>query len=164
MAVFELVLVVSALFCALVAGFVFAFSSVVMPGIQSFGDRDFLRAFKAIDGVIQRSQKSFLVVWLGSIVLLAISLLLGFWHLSGIDLFLLILAAAIYLLGVQMPTVRINVPLNNMLQETDLDSLDNSQINETRIRFEASWVKWNHIRTVLATISSALLILLLMKL
>jgi uncharacterized membrane protein len=164
MAVFELVLVVSALFCALVAGFVFAFSSVVMPGIQSFGDRDFLRAFKAIDGVIQRSQTSFLVVWIGSIVLLATSLLLGFWYVSGMDLFLLILSAAIYFLGVQIPTVRINVPLNNMLQELDLDSLDESQIEQTRTRFEIRWIKWNHIRTVLATISSALLILLLLKL
>lgn len=164
MAVFELVLIASALFCALVAGFVFAFSSVVMPGIQSLGDREFLRAFKAIDGVIQRKQKSFLVVWVGSIVLMAISLVLSFWHLSGIDLFLLIIAAAIYFLGVQVPTVKINVPLNNMLQELDLDSLDAFQIEEARTRFAISWVKWNHIRTVLATISSALLIFLLMKL
>jgi uncharacterized membrane protein len=68
---FEISLVLSALLCALVTGFVFAFASVVMPGIQTLDDRDFLRAFKAMDLVIQRNQPLFMLVWVGSVLALA---------------------------------------------------------------------------------------------
>jgi uncharacterized membrane protein len=37
----------------LVAGFLFAFAAVIMPGIRSLGDRAFIRAFQVIDRVIQ---------------------------------------------------------------------------------------------------------------
>ena len=50
----------------LVAGFVFAFAVVVMPGLGTLPDRDFLRAFKRVDGVIQDNQPLFILVWVGS--------------------------------------------------------------------------------------------------
>ena len=43
------IIVLSTLLCSLVAGFVFAFAIVAMPGIKSLSDHDFLQAFKAID-------------------------------------------------------------------------------------------------------------------
>jgi hypothetical protein len=45
----HLALGLSTLLCSLVAGFVFAFAVVVMPGIQTLSDRDYLRAFKVMD-------------------------------------------------------------------------------------------------------------------
>ena len=51
-----------------VAGVVFAFAVVVMPGIRTLPDADFLRAFQVIDRVIQDNQPLFLLVWVGSIV------------------------------------------------------------------------------------------------
>ena len=107
MGMFEISLAVSTLLCALVAGLLFAFASVVMPGIQGLNDRDFLRAFKAMDGVIQRNQPLFLMVWIGSVVVLLISFVLSFWYLEGIEHLLLIVAAAAYLLGVQLPTATV---------------------------------------------------------
>jgi len=68
MGVFETTLIVATLLCSLVAGFVLAFAVVVMPGLQHFNDRDFLRAFKFIDGVIQNDQPLFMLVWIGSII------------------------------------------------------------------------------------------------
>jgi uncharacterized membrane protein len=50
----QIVLALAALLCSLVSGFLFAFAVVIMPGIRNLGDREFLRAFQAIDGVIQR--------------------------------------------------------------------------------------------------------------
>jgi len=164
MALFEIALVLSAPLCALVAGFVFAFASVVMPGIQGLNDREFLRTFKAMDLVIQRNQPSFIMVWLGSVVTLMATVLLSFWHLSGTDHLLLILAAAIHLLGVQLPTATINVPLNNRLQQLEIDSLTDSEINEARVRFEGRWIKWNRIRTILAILASSMLIALGLRL
>ena len=160
----EAAIVLSALLCSLVAGFVFAFANVVMPGIQRLNDRDFLRAFKVMDGVIQNNQPIFLLVWLGSVVALVLSSLLSFWWLDGVDRLLAMLAAAVYLLGVQLPTATINIPLNNRLQEQDLDAATDLVIHQVRNDFEHRWVRWNMIRTAFATLTSALLIVLLLRL
>ncbi len=164
MGIFEVVLVLSAVLCALVAGFVFAFASVVMPGIRTLDDRDFLRAFQVMDGVIQDNQPIFMLVWPGSVIVTMVAVFMGFSELAGIDLVLMILAAAIYLLGVQWPTATINVPLNNRLQGLDLDSATADAVSEARGQFEFRWVRWNLIRTVLATMTLALLVVLLLRL
>lgn len=164
MDLFEISLAVSMLLCALVAGFVFAFASVVMPGIQSLNNRDFVRAFRAMDGVIQRNQPLFLLVWVGSVVALLISLVLGFGYLRGIEHLMLIAAAAVYLLGVQLPTATINIPLNNWLQELNPDSASDTELQAARNRFERRWVRWNRIRSVFAALASTLLIVLLLRL
>ena len=52
----EIALGLASFFCSLVAGFLFAFAVVVMPGIRHLGDREFLLAFQEMDGVIQRGQ------------------------------------------------------------------------------------------------------------
>ena len=121
MSLFEVAVALSALLCSLVAGFVFAFATVAMPGIHRLNDRDFLRAFKAMDGVIQNNQPVFMLVWVGSVVALMVSALLSFWALDGLDRLLAILAAAVYMLGVQLPTATINIPLNNRLQRQDVE-------------------------------------------
>jgi uncharacterized membrane protein len=164
MNLFQTALALSTLLCSLVAGFVFAFATVVMPGIGRLNDRDFLQAFKAMDGVIQDYQPIFMLVWLGSVVSLVGSALLGLWWLDGIDCLLLILASAVYLLGVQLPTATINVPLNNRLQKLDLETLPKPELSKTRRLFDSRWVRWNTIRTVLAAFTSALLIILLLRL
>lgn len=157
-------IVVSTLLCSLVAGFVFAFASVAMPGIKSLNDHDFLQAFKAMDRVIQNSQPIFMLVWVGSVVASVISVLLSFWWLDGIDRLLIIFASAIYLLGVQLPTATINIPLNNQLQAQNLDTLTEPLLHETRNSFEPRWIRWNLIRTFFAILTSALLIILLLRL
>lgn len=164
MGVFETALSLSTLLCALVAGFVFAFAFVVMPGIQGFGDREYLRTFKAMDLVIQRNQPVFVLVWLGSVLMLLATVLLGSWQLEGMDRLLLIIAGVTYLVGVQVPTAAINVPLNNSLQKLELDALGDSAIHEARVRFEHRWTRWNLVRTILAVSTTALLIFLLLRL
>ena len=54
MAAFVLVLVATTLLCALVAGFLFTYAVVVMPGFKVLEDRAYIRAFQVTDGVIQR--------------------------------------------------------------------------------------------------------------
>lgn len=164
MQVFELTLIVAALLCSLVAGFVFAFAIVVMPGIRQLKDRDFLRAFKNIDGVIQNSQAVFMLVWVGSVLSLLIATVLGLWHLQGTDRFLLLIATAAYLVGVQAPTLTINVPLNNQLQVVDLEAAEDTEIRTARRAFEPRWTRWNTIRTAVATLVSLVLLVLLLRL
>jgi uncharacterized membrane protein len=156
-------LVLSTLLCALVAGFVFAFASVAMPGIRSLSDHDFLQAFKAMDRVIQNNQPLFMLVWAGSVVALVASAVLGISRLDGADRLLIVSATAIYLLGVQLPTATINIPLNNRLQADDLGTLTESELHDLRSDFEPRWTRWNSIRTVFAVLSSTLLIILLLR-
>ncbi len=164
MGIFQATLILATLLCSLVAGFLFAFSVVVMPGIRRLTDREFIRAFQKMDRVIQNNQPLFMLVWIGSVVALIISAVLGIGQLGGIERSLLIFAALAYLLGVQLPTVTINVPLNNKLQTLNADALDATAQNKAREDFEPRWNRWNSIRAALSSLVSALLIILLFKL
>ena len=164
MGIFQITLIVAAFLCTLVAGFVFAFAVVVMPGIGTLGDGEFLRAFQVMDRVIQNNQPVFLLVWMGSVIALLASAALGFGQLDGTGRLLIIVAVLVYLLGVQLPTVTINVPLNNTVQTLEIDAMDETAQAAARQDFEMRWNTWNSIRTVLASLVSVLLIILLLRL
>lgn len=161
---FQIVLILATLLCSLVAGFLFAFASVVMPGIKRLNDREFIRAFQVIDGVIQNNQPIFVAVWVGSIVALVAAAGLGIGQLDGAKRLLLILAPLIYVLGVQLSTFTINVPLNNTLQALNVDAMNETALKAARQHFEPRWNQWNLIRTPFASLASALLIVLLFQL
>ena len=146
------------------SGLVFVFAVVVMPGIGSLNDREFIRAFQVIDGVIQNNQPAFVFVWIGSAVALVTSAVLGIGQLDGVGRLLIIFAALAYLLGVQLPTFTINVPLNNKLQTLDVDAMNETTQKAARKDFEPRWNLWNSIRTAFASLASALLIILLFRL
>ena len=111
--IFTNMLILAAFLCTLATGFILLFAIVVMPGIGTLSDRDFLRAFQVIDRVIQNSQPLFILVWAGSVAALFIAALLGFRQLEGISRILMIVAAVLYIVGVQLPTGTVNIPLDN---------------------------------------------------
>ena len=164
MGIFQIALIVATLLCSLVAGFVFAFAVVVMPGIKGLTDREFIRAFQVMDGVIQKNQPMFVFVWVGSVVVLVVTAVLGFGELDGEGRLLMIVATLIYILGVQVPTFTINVPLNNRLQALDVNAMNDTARKEARTDFEPRWTRWNSIRTALASLVSTLLMILLLRL
>ncbi len=161
--VFHAVLVVATFLCSLVAGFLFAFVAVVMPGIRNLDDGGFIRAFQVIDRVIQNNQPLFVLVWVGSALALIAAAVLGIWALGGADRPLIIVIALVYLLGVQLPTVAINVPLNNALQKLDIGTMNETERKRARETFESRWNRWNSIRTACASLVSILLVLLLLR-
>ena len=122
--VFQITLILATLLCSLVAGFVFAFAVVVMPGIKTLSDREFIQAFQVMDRIIQNNQPIFVLVWVGSIVALVASAMLGIGQLEEVDRLLIIFAVLAYLLVVQLPTFTINIPLNNKLQTLNVDDMD----------------------------------------
>jgi uncharacterized membrane protein len=162
MSLLELVLILATLLCALTAGFVFAFATVVMPGIGKLGDREFIRSFQVIDGVIQAGQPVFGLVWMGSVVALLLSAVMGVLQLDGMGRVLIVVSALVYVLGVQVPTFRINVPLNNILQGLDVDAMDQEALASARRALENRWVRWNSIRTVVASLVSVGLMFVLL--
>lgn len=158
----QVLLVAATLLCSLTAGFLFAFAVVVMPGIVSLDDRAFVRAFQVMDGIIQDNSPLFIVVWVGSLVALAAGAVVGLTALSGTPRVLLIAAAAIYLVGVQLPTFIVNIPLNNATQAVDVETVSPEKVGEARRALETRWIRWNVIRTGLAVLTTGLLLVVLL--
>ena len=157
-------LIIATMLVSLVAGFLFAFAVVVMPGIGELDDGDFVRAFQRIDGVIQKGDPVFGLVFIGSavaIVALAIAVFAGGLGVGRLERSVLLAAAGIYLVGVLVPTGTVNVPLNNELRRLDVDLLSGAQRREAREQFEPRWNRWNRIRTALACVSAVLMTSLL---
>lgn len=156
--------VAAVLCCGLVAGFLFAFAVVVMPGLRRMTDADFLRTFQAVDGVIQRGSPVFAAVWAASAALPLLAAATRLASREGPSALLLSAAAAVMLLGVHLPTLVVNVPANTRLQAVDVAELDGPAASEVRRRFESRWNRWNAVRTVAATTGVLLLALALAQL
>jgi uncharacterized membrane protein len=164
MEIFQITSIMATFLCSLVAGFLFAFAIVVMPGLRSLNDREFIRAFQVMDRIIQHNQPIFMLVWVGSVVALVTSAVLGIGRLDGAGLLLIIFAALAYFFGVQLPTVTINIPLNNKLQTLDVDVMNETTQKEARKDFEPRWNLWNSIRATFASLASALLVIMIFRL
>jgi len=164
MDIMQFTLATATLLCALTAGLVFTFSVVVMPGIGTLSDRDFLRAFQAIDRVIQNNHPLFILVWVGSVLALTAATVLALGTLAGGDRLLVVLAAAVYLMCVQLPTMVVNVPLNNQLQALDVSALDDASLGAARSDFEVRWNRWNGFRTVFSCVTVVVLLTVLLRL
>ena len=101
---------------------------------------------------------TFLVVFMGPVVL----------HLANAYLFrnelrqvwfLIVVAAVLYFVGLFLVTVLGNVPLNEMLDKTDLSAANADELATLREKFEAPWNRLHNIRTI-STILSAILLTL----
>lgn len=155
---FPITLFLATLLCTLVTGFILIFAIVVMPGIGTLRNREFLHAFQVMDRVIQRNQPLFVLVWIGSVVALVAATALGVGQVDGLVRLLIIAAATAYIVGAQLPTVAINIPLNNRVQTLDMQALDETAQTTERQRFESRWNRWNTIRTLFASLASVLLL------
>ena len=163
MGLFQLVLILAAFLCSLVAGFLFAFHVVVMAGIRNLSNREFIRAFQTMDGIIQNNQPIFVLVWLGSVIALMTAALFCSGHLDVTGCWLLIFSTGANLFGVQLPSFTINIPLNNRLQSLDVDAVDEPAREAARDAFEGRWNHWNAIRTVISCVVSVLLIVIVFR-
>jgi len=163
MTLLSVVLALAAFLCSLVAGLLFTFAIVVMPGVGKLDDNGFIRSFQVIDRVLQNNQPVFLFVWVGSVVGMMAAAVLVFLKLGGTDRVIMLAAALVYLLGVQLPTVTINIPMNNELQSLDLSTMDETTIGRARRKFEPRWNRWNAIRAACSSCASILLLLLLLR-
>ncbi len=161
---FPIMLTIATLFSSLATGLVFTFAIVTMPGIKKLNDREFIHAFQVMDGIIQDGQPIFILVWLGSVLALIISTVIGFGQLEGLPRILLIVATALYIFGMQLPTIRFNIPLNNQLQTLQVDAMNEEELKTARQEFEPEWNRWNTLRTLVATVACILLFVVLIML
>ena len=160
--IFPIVLVSATLLVSLVAGFLFAFAVVAMPGLKQLNDGEFIRAFQGIDGIIQNNNPLFMLVWMGSVLFLIAAAIIGFNQLESLQRNVLLAATVLYIIGVQAPTIVINVPRNNVIQTVNVDTANGTALQQARIDFEDGWNRSNQFRTVMSITVTAILLSLVL--
>ncbi len=156
--IFPIVLVSATLLVSLVAGFLFAFAVVAMPGIKGLTDREFILAFQGMDGIIQNNSPLFMLVWMGAVLFLIAAAIIGFTQLESLQRNLLLAATLLYIIGVQAPTIVLNIPRNNEIQSVHVDTANATALHEARTEFEDGWNRSNQFRTVMSIIVTAILL------
>ena len=135
----DITLIFSILFCSLVSGFIFTYAVVVMPGLSNLNNKNFLRAFQVTDAVIQNKQPLFMFIWIGSIVVILSTIVVSLVSIGLSKAWLIVLIGIVYLFGVHGITVTIHIPLNNHIQNINIEKLNEKSIADERINFEKRW-------------------------
>lgn len=130
------------------AGLFYAFSMGAMPGLARTGDETFVHAMQQINRAILNPWLALILAGPGVLMVVSAVVQLGAgdrgelpWTIAGFGLYLAMLVI----------TMGINVPLNNQLDRAQ--PATTTDFASVRGRFEASWVRWNIVRTVAATAS-----------
>ena len=138
---------------ALTTGLLFAFSVAVNLGLGKLTDKEYLRAMKSINREIKNP--IFGLCFFGSTILLPIT---SFLYRHDSNRFPLLLAATlIYVIGQFIITLTRNVPLNDRLDKTNLETSSNEELSVIRNWYEGPWNRWNHFRVIAGTLSLALI-------
>jgi uncharacterized membrane protein len=141
---------VAALATALMAGFFWSFSVVVMDGLRLLTPLEAMRAMQAINAVVRNPLFGlgfFGTPILCTLVLLSLVLPSG----RGVGALVAASGAALYLALAFVVTFAKNIPLNEALAPATSAEQWNA--------FLVPWVFWNHVRTVGSLIAACLLAL-----
>jgi len=147
------------LLTGLSAGLCFTWSNSITSGIGRLNDLEYLTSFQQMNRTILNPL--FFIVFFGPFFLGLINLYL-YKNASGTIIWFLILAIAIYFFGVLLVTIFGNVPLNEILDKTDLNKASIEGLKKLRERFEDKWNRLHLIRTISSAIAFLLLILTLL--
>jgi len=74
----------------------------------------------------------------------------------------LLAATFLYIIGVQAPTIVLNVPRNNTIQTVNVDTSNATALQQARIEFEDVWNRSNQFRTVMSIIVTVILLSLIL--
>lgn len=136
------------------AGLFYAYSCSVNPGLQRLSDAGYLAAMQSINRAILNPV--FLGVFLGTALLLPFATWFSYGAGPNLRFWLLLGAAACYLLGTFGVTMFGNVPLNEALDAFPLENAGPDQLAAQRTRFEAPWNRLHALRTVAAVLAFGL--------
>lgn len=157
MTIANIILALTTLTTALIAGLLYAYSCSVNAGLGQLSDANYILAMQSINRAIQNPL--FLMSFMGTLILLPISTYLHYGQPQLNRFYFLLFATIIYAIGVIGVTAFGNVPLNNILDKFNVASNNADLIAFERAKFENSWNQWHLIRTIAAVITLILVIL-----
>ena len=150
----DILSLICAIGCGVMAGVFFAFSTSVMKGLGKLPAEHGAAAMQAINVTI--INPLFLGVFLGTAIACAIALLACLvWYESPGRLWTLI-GAALYLVGSFLVTMWFNVPRNNTLARLTATAPEATAV---WAEYLVTWTAWNHVRTVTSLAATVLFML-----
>ncbi|ROI05136.1 DUF1772 domain-containing protein [Chryseobacterium sp. G0240] len=148
-----LLLLITAVLTALIAGLFYAYSCSVVLGLGKLSDIEYLKAMQSINREILNPV--FFLSFMGTAVLLPVSTFVF----RGQPAFIFLLTASLaYLIGVFGITVGGNVPMNDVLDRFDISGAATEAVRKMRDSFERRWNLLNNIRTFFSVITIALVV------
>lgn len=135
----------SILFTGLTAGLCFTWSNAVTPGIGRLDHLAFLQSFQMMNRAIMNPV--FFIVFFSPVFLLFVNSYL-YRNTTPAIFYLFLVAGILFLAGIGWVTIFKNVPLNEMLDKTILETATQIELEELRKNFESSWNRWHMLRTV----------------
>jgi uncharacterized membrane protein len=151
-----IILALAILLTGLMAGIFFTWSNAVKPGIGKLSDIEYLRALQSMNRVILNN--AFKIIFLGAIIVVAL-VPVFYFNLYPKNIFwLFVFTLVIYWIGVFGVTVSGNIPLNEILDKTNLESITSEEIKTLRKSIEVKWNNFNLIRCISSGITFILLI------
>ncbi|MDG1901223.1 MAG: DUF1772 domain-containing protein [Bacteroidales bacterium] len=144
------------LLTGLMAGIFFTWSNAVKPGIGKLSDIEYLKALQSMNRVILNN--TFRIIFLGAIIAVAL-VPVFYFNLYPKNIFwLFIFTLGIYWTGVFGVTILGNIPLNEILDKTNLESITIEESKALRRSIEVKWNNLNLIRSISSGLSFLLLI------
>ncbi len=150
-----IILMLGILLTGLTAGLCFTWANAVTPGIGRLENISFLKAFQAMNRAIING--GFMLVFFGPVILLFLNTYL--FRNSSISFWLFLAAAILFFVGIGLVTIFGNVPLNELLDTSNLESLSKIELQQLRNKFEEPWNRLHTIRT-LASFSAFVLLII----
>lgn len=151
-----IILALAILLTGLMAGIFFTWSNAVKPGIGKLSDIEYLRALQSMNRVILNN--AFKIIFLGAIIAVVL-VPVFYFNLYPKNIFwLFVFTLIIYWIGVFGVTVSGNIPLNEILDKTNLESITSEEIKTLRKSIEIKWNNFNLIRCISSGITFILLI------
>jgi uncharacterized membrane protein len=119
----------------------------------------YMKAFQAMNRLILN--RLFYIVFILPVLTISISTYMSFGSTKLYVFELFLLSTLLYVLGVFLITILGNIPLNELLENTDLEKISLTELSDLRGKIENKWNNFNLIRTVSSFISFLLLVICL---
>jgi uncharacterized membrane protein len=142
----------NAIGCGLLGGLFFAFSTFIMTALGRIASASGIAAMNAINEAILRSL--FMPLFWGTTVASALLVVLATVCWGEAGAMAMLVGGVVYLLGMFVCTVAIEVPLNNRLKA----DAAKETASATWQRYLVRWTRWNHLRTISCAVACALFI------
>ncbi len=152
-----LVLLLTTLFTGLTAGLCFTWTNAVTPGIGQLVDMGYLRSFQEMNRAI--INPTFMIVFFGPFFLHIANVFLLRTSSSTI-IWMVLVSSALYIIGVVLVTIFGNVPLNELLDKTDLAQASLEELQLLRDKFEIKWNRLHLVRTISSILSFLILLII----
>jgi len=157
MKIHTIILLLASLSTGIMAGIFFIWTNTIKPGIGKLNDMGYLSAFQSMNRVILNP--IFIGIFIAPVILIPLSAALHLNILPDYKFWILLSATILYWIGTFGVTIRGNIPLNELLDKTNIENISTEQAKSLRQSIENKWNRFNLIRTI-SSISAFILLLL----